>query len=109
MSHHPAGDSLSAVDGTTVYGGGTSNIGDTSYLYEKKPYTGKAAHSPVLPTHIEAPFETAEYMNTERPFFVAIGKDGLIAALQKLDTQLRNVSLSSHDRREEGLIIGHIV
>ena len=31
------------------------------------------------------------YMEDERPFFVKIGKDGLIAALQKLDRQLRNV------------------
>ena len=30
-------------------------------------------------------------MEEERPFFVKIGKDGLIAALQKLDRQLRNV------------------
>ena len=32
-----------------------------------------------------------DYMEEERPFFVKIGKDGLIAALQKLDRQLRNV------------------
>ncbi|KAI0754187.1 band 7 domain-containing protein [Daedaleopsis nitida] len=30
-----------------------------------------------------------DYMEEERPFFVKIGKDGLIAALQKLDQQLR--------------------
>ncbi|PCH35160.1 hypothetical protein WOLCODRAFT_80178 [Wolfiporia cocos MD-104 SS10] len=31
-----------------------------------------------------------EYAMSDRPFFVPIGKDGLIAALQKLDTQLKN-------------------
>ncbi len=40
-----------------------------------------------------ANFATAvDYMEEERPFFVKIGKDGLIGALQKLDRQLRNVS-----------------
>lgn len=34
----------------------------------------------------------ADYLLGDRPFFVSIGKDGLIAALQKLDMQLRNVS-----------------
>jgi hypothetical protein len=33
----------------------------------------------------------ADYMLDEREFFVSIGKDGLIAALQKLDKQLENV------------------
>lgn len=36
--------------------------------------------------------KTADYMEGDRPFFVAIGKAGLIAALQQLDKQLRDVS-----------------
>ncbi|KAL6302729.1 band 7 domain-containing protein [Sparassis latifolia] len=34
--------------------------------------------------------KTEDYMTEDRPFLVTIGKDGLIAALQKLDRQLRN-------------------
>ncbi len=41
-------------------------------------------------------FITVDYTFEERPFFVPIGKDGILGALQKLDTQLRNVRLSSH-------------
>lgn len=33
-----------------------------------------------------------DYMSGDRPFLVSIGRDGLIAALQKLDAQLKNVS-----------------
>jgi hypothetical protein len=35
----------------------------------------------------------ADYMLEEREFFVSIGKDGLIAALQKLDKQLEDVRI----------------
>ena len=95
MSYNATGDSASAVDGTTVIGGALSNIGDTSYLtdsYYKKPYNGKNIQMPIPEIRPTSFFETAEYMDAERPFFIPIAKDGLIAALQKLDTQLRNVS-----------------
>jgi hypothetical protein len=36
--------------------------------------------------------KTADYALEERPFFVPVGKDGIIAALEKIDRQLRNVS-----------------
>ena len=34
-----------------------------------------------------------DYSLTDRPLFVVVGKDGMLAALQKLDRQLRNVSV----------------
>lgn len=97
MSYYPTGDSADAVDGTTVIGGALSNVGDSAYLSEsfsKKPSNGKGIQMPIpeTDTHSRGFFETAEYMDTDRSFFITIGKDGLIAALQKLDTQLRNVS-----------------
>lgn len=36
--------------------------------------------------------KTADYALEERPFFVPVGKDGIIVALEKIDRQLRNVS-----------------
>lgn len=42
---------------------------------------------------VHQPFgETTDYMAQERPFCVSINKDGLIAALKRLDDQLRKVS-----------------
>jgi hypothetical protein len=38
-----------------------------------------------------------DYTLEDRPFFVTIGKDGLIGALQKLDKQLVDVSLLCFD------------
>ena len=36
-------------------------------------------------------FTTVDYTIQDRPFFVPIGKDGVIAALEKLDSQLLGV------------------
>lgn len=38
---------------------------------------------------------TVDYTIEERPFFVPIGKDGVIAALEKLDRQLVQVNTQS--------------
>ena len=89
-----------------------SSVGDATTIVDHSP--SRPAHSDVYGKHtngkmriLEEPefpakpraqglgaanFATAvDYMEEERPFFVKIGKDGLIAALQKLDGQLRNV------------------
>lgn len=105
MSYNTHVDSMSAVDGTTVIGGPLSNIGDASYMgdsFPKKPSTHGKDNSPAR--HGSPPqnlFETAEYIDTERAFFIPIAKDGLIVALQKLDTQLKNVSLPPDSREFE--------
>lgn len=36
-------------------------------------------------------FTSVDYTIEERPFFIPIGKDGVIAALEKLDKQLQDV------------------
>ncbi|KAI1785972.1 hypothetical protein LXA43DRAFT_1035642 [Ganoderma leucocontextum] len=81
------GDATTVVDGhaaTTSYYPHAHGNGKTRYHDEaalKKPHRELSA----------ANFATAvDYMEEERPFFVKIGKDGLIGALQKLDGQLRN-------------------
>jgi hypothetical protein len=46
--------------------------------------------------HGEHDFVTSsDYMLEERPYFVRIGKDGLIGALQRLDKQLQKVCTGS--------------
>lgn len=72
--------------GTTVVDGSVSDSKET-YLREKK-----AQGSPQLPPNSKPQLFQEPELNVDRPFFVKIGKDGLIAALQKLDLQLRNVS-----------------
>ncbi|GJE85462.1 band 7 domain-containing protein [Phanerochaete sordida] len=86
-------DTLSVADNTTVVGGPSSAMGDADFL--KK--------SPQVPTSFSAPRATSQtgmktfvdgtdYLDANRHFFVKIGKDGLIAALNNLDLQLRNAS-----------------
>ena len=91
-----------------------SSVGDATTVVERSPsrhpHNARPAHG--KPRIDEEPefsksakpareFSTAnfattlDYLEEERPFFVKIGKDGLIAALQKLDTQLRNVRSAS--------------
>ncbi len=76
----------SVAGATTVVDGpiSGSHLKET-YLREKEPLN---ASPPLKPKNI--PF-LAPQIDVDRPFFVNIGKDGLIAALQKLDLQLRNV------------------
>ena len=82
----------------------TSNYGDASTVVGDAPYKrpeslGKDSDYPIKPQASRgqakaAPrleFTTTDYTLEERPFFVPIGKDGVIAALEKLDGQLRAV------------------
>ncbi len=77
-------------DGTTVVDGHVSTVvsGNGKARFEEpfKPSATKAS---------AANFVSAlDYMEEDRQFFVKIEKDGLIAALQKLDRQLKNVRLA---------------
>ena len=96
MSNQFKADSTSVGDNTTVVGGPMSHMGDPTYLSDTYPRKPSASGKGVHLAHHDMPprtfLETNEYMDTERPFFVTVGKDGLISALQKLDVQLRNVS-----------------
>lgn len=85
-----------------------SNFGEASTVVDFPPYSGKRPEEPfVKPNHatIEFPtptisaadmaFTTTDYALHDRPFFVPIGKQGVIAALEKLDQQLQAV-MHSH-------------
>lgn len=47
---------------------------------------------PTQPTFVQI----VDYLEEERALFIKIGKDGLIAALQKLDRQSKNVCITQH-------------
>lgn len=80
-------------EGTTIVDG-TTSVPPPSHYHQTN---GKArfAEGPEKPQgSSSANFAAAvDYMEEERLFFVKIGKDGLIAALQKLDRQLRAVRM----------------
>ena len=84
-------DSLSVAD-TTVVGGPSSAIGDADFL-KKTPQLSNdvpSNRSTSNPGHRMFVSDT-DYLDTNRHFFVKIGKDGLIAALNKLDKELQQV------------------
>jgi regulator of protease activity HflC (stomatin/prohibitin superfamily) len=61
-----------------------------AYLpHSKHPQLQEKGKAPAQPTSIND-FITTDYVPEERPFFVLIGKDGIIAALEKLDRQLKD-------------------
>lgn len=79
-----------SVAGATTVVGAMSDIGPGEY---DKPWpNGKGKSSFSAP--LAAKFgPQPNYLDATRPFFVPIGKDGVIGALQKLDGQLRQVCL----------------
>lgn len=93
-------DTLSIGDNTTVVSG-PSSVANRSDLKERnstrfgneedfmKPSSAMDYKKGKMPVNDFV--RAADYMLDEREFFVSIGKDGLIAALQKLDKQLENV------------------
>ncbi|THU99362.1 hypothetical protein K435DRAFT_719810 [Dendrothele bispora CBS 962.96] len=75
-------------DSSTVYGDRSTVVNeehDVTYRHKDE-----SAHSPSKRAGKAkaSGFVTADYQLEDRPFFVPIGKDGLVAALQKLDKQL---------------------
>lgn len=89
-------DGLSVGDATTVVNGPASTSGSHKHRYSDTDH-GKQPVQPEIPKAPRSPgklMHTSDYFLTDRPFFVSIGKDGLIAALQKLDLELRNVRAS---------------
>ncbi|OCH86450.1 band 7 domain-containing protein [Obba rivulosa] len=89
-------DSTSLGDNTTVVNGGgsiapkdLSNDRLHDDFPQKHSTSRKGRHD--LDAVEESTFlKPEDYTLADRPFFVNIGKDGLIAALQKLDVQLKN-------------------
>ena len=86
---------------TSNFGDANTVVGDTSYLkrVDETSLTKDSDHSMKHhqtsrhATHSKgrSDFITLDYAVEERPFFVAIGSDGVIGALNKLDDQLLQV------------------
>ncbi|KAI0821860.1 band 7 domain-containing protein [Trametes gibbosa] len=74
-------------DGTTVVDGPVSSVQSSGNGKMRFEEPSKPSHSKSSAANFSA---TVDYTEEERPFFVKIQKDGLIAALQKLDRQLKN-------------------
>lgn len=82
----------STADNSTV-------VGDLDYTLRKGPSeNNKAGKRRLEPESVKSNLEsfvlTNDYALEDQPFFVPIGKDGLLAALQKLNKQLVHVSLA---------------
>ncbi|KAF5330719.1 hypothetical protein D9619_005905 [Psilocybe cf. subviscida] len=82
------GDNATVVDDSAPYKGLDDTFSKSSGSQPPKnksriAFTGKARAG-----HIESEFTTVDYNIEERPFFIPIGKAGVIDALEKLDRQL---------------------
>lgn len=76
------------------YGDANTVVGDTSYLKraddtDHSTKDKRLAHGKSRSNHND--FITLDYTIDERPFFIPIGPDGVIEALNKLDKQLLQV------------------
>lgn len=86
-------DSSTTAGGTTVVAGpssvsgGKQDVRGRSASSDTTTHEMPAKHQPIPNDFVRA----ADYSLEERPFFVIIGHDGLIGALQKLDKQLTEV------------------
>ena len=77
---------------STTYGNGSTVVGDLDNVHLKHPETSKEARRPHHSTQSNF-VDNVDYALKERAFFVPIGKDGVIGALEKLDHQLVEVNL----------------
>ncbi|PIL23180.1 hypothetical protein GSI_14489 [Ganoderma sinense ZZ0214-1] len=90
------GDTTTVVDGhattASYYAHANHHNGKARYVSDDAATLKKPSRSGGVDRELAVGnFATAvDYMEEDRPFFVKIGKAGLIAALQKLDGQLRN-------------------
>jgi hypothetical protein len=80
-------DTLSNFDDSTVVGGPAYGKTPREDIFTKPAPNGYTGH--LRPTNTSTFVKALDYTAEDRPFFVNIGKDGLIAALQKLDRQLQ--------------------
>jgi hypothetical protein len=78
-------------DNTTVVGLGEAHVSFDGNVHDRSSGKSKEKPSLILSTANIDDFISVDYALEERPFFVPIGKDGIVAALQKLDRQLKNV------------------
>ena len=96
-------DATSITDNTTVVAGPSSAVNRKDLSHHQYDFV-KPEHAPLSST--QAPYpkaqnefgRAADVTMADRQFFVTIGHDGLIGALQKLDRELQNVSVSQNLR-----------
>ena len=86
-------DALSVAGNTTVVNGSGSERG--SYTDEPSTSSGKkiafaetTGISAQRRTHPDPFMKTTDYLEEDKPFFVKVGKDGVLPALQKLNDLL---------------------
>lgn len=84
----------SVADGTTVVDGPTSHyLGQERSSWSKGDSSHAKGGPKIITRRNISEFLQTDYLDTDKPFFIVIEKDGLVSALQKLDTQLRNVRM----------------
>lgn len=84
----------SVAGATTVVEDADANL---TMSNSKKAYYGNGVETLKEESKKPEPFLIAtDYMDESRPYFVKIGKDGVLAAIQNLDLELRNVSIHFH-------------
>lgn len=83
-------------DNTTVVGLGENHVTFNGNTPDRSLGKGKEKDTLIESNGKIDDFISVDYTFEERPFFVPIGKDGILGALEKLDRQLRNVRLLSH-------------
>lgn len=96
-------DTLSVADGTTVVVGPASIANRKELSRERSDDFPAKSYAPITDGVSKAKassghdFSKVDFAIEDRPFFVPVGKDGITAALQKLDRQLHQVGgTSSH-------------
>lgn len=83
---------------TSLFGETSTVVGDNNNdRRADKDFLSKASVSPVRPNtkgkdKVDEFVATMDYTLEERRFFIRIGKDGVVGALEKLDEQLVQVS-----------------
>jgi hypothetical protein len=92
-------DATSIADNTTVVAGPSSAVNRKDLVHHQydflKPENTSSSSAQGPEKKPQHDFGTAEGLAVaDRQFFVTIGHDGLIGALQKLDTELQNVGIS---------------
>ncbi|TCD69546.1 hypothetical protein EIP91_007170 [Steccherinum ochraceum] len=92
-------DGRSVTDGTTIVNGPGSTNGSNK---DAPPSPVAGPSKPAYPNRPDIPMpashklmRTADYLLSDRSFFVPIGKEGLIAALEKLNGELKDAGYPS--------------
>lgn len=86
-------DSVSIADNTTIVGGSASAANRKDLLRDRIDEYDSASTYPKKGVRLHDFSKNTDYALGERPFFVPISpKDGVVAAMKKIDTQLRSVS-----------------